>query len=86
MNQRDTIAKMLEEDPSLRQRKNRYILAARMTGVDAEECKRICSILDEYRHQTQADEVGIEMEREWHASPVLKGEEQRLFNLRNLVI
>jgi hypothetical protein len=85
MNQRDTISRMLEEDPSLRQRKNRYILAARMTGYDPEECKRICSIMDEYRHQTQADDTGLLLEREWHESPALKSDEScRLFQLRNI--
>ena len=86
MNQREKIASMLEEEPELRKRKMRYVVCARLTGVDADTCKLICSIADEFRHQTTSDEIGETLEREWHASPALKGEEQRLFKLRKLVI
>ena len=57
-NQRDTIAQMLIDHPELAQRKNRYILASRISGIEPEICKLIASILDEYRHQTVADSVG----------------------------
>ena len=78
MNQRDKIAQMLEEDPMLRERKMRYVVCARITGVDADTCKLICSIADEFRHQTTADEVGEALEAEWHKPSMVWGEQARL--------
>lgn len=69
MNQRDLIASNLENHPEYRNRSMRYVLLESLTGVDRETCRLICSLADEYRHQTKADDVGIEKEKEWHASP-----------------
>jgi hypothetical protein len=83
MNQRERITQLLEEKPHYRQRKNRYLLAAEITGVPAEDCKWVASVLDEFRHQTKVDEVGAKLEQEWKRSPSLASHEtemDRLFN------
>jgi hypothetical protein len=77
MNQREKIAQILKDDPSLRQRKFRYILVSRITGVEPEICKQIASVLDEYRHMTAPDPVGLLLEKEYHASPSFWGEQAR---------
>ena len=81
MNQRDKIAQMLIDDPSLRQRKFRYILASRITGIDPETCRIVASVLDEYRHQTQVDEVGEALEKTFHKPQYLFGQDNQTIKM-----
>ena len=70
--QRQVIADMLSKEPQLRERKYRFVVASRMSGVDEDTCKMICSIVDEFRHQTKADEVGLAHAEEWKSQQVAK--------------
>jgi len=89
--QRDLIVDYLSAHPDCKKRKNRYYTISQILELnygmilEPAEIKLICSLADEYRHQTQADDIGLELEREWHASPAVKGwNENRLFELRNI--
>lgn len=73
-NQIERIEGLLIDNPEWRKRKFRYILASEMTGVSPEKCKEIASILDQYRHQTDVDKKGLELEKEWKRSPELAQE------------
>lgn len=75
--QRDLIAQKLLNNPAYKQRKNRYIFISELLAshygivLEPKDCKLVCSLADEYRHQTDADEVGVEKEKEWHAKPFM---------------
>ncbi len=71
MTQREIILNFLEKNPEWKQRKYRYLLAAELTGIEPEVCKQIASILDDYRHITQVDEIGEEKAEEWKRTPNL---------------
>lgn len=79
--QRDLIAQKLLNNPAYKQRKNRYIFISELLAshygivLEPKDCKLVCSLADEYRHQTDADEVGVEKEKEWHTTrPLMEWE------------
>jgi hypothetical protein len=73
---RELIQNLLEDHPEYRQRKFRYQVVSRLTDVDPETCKLICSLADEFRHLTEVDEVGEAKAEEWKRSPALAQSEQ----------
>ena len=70
--QREQIAEILKEKPFYRERKQRYNVVSEILKnhyglvVEPKDCQLICSLADEYRHQTEKDEVGEKLEKEWH--------------------
>lgn len=66
-------------------RKNRYKIMEEKFGVGAGTCEDIIKFDRHLRDVFPVDERGIELEKEWHCSPALKGEEQRLFKLSQIM-
>lgn len=77
MDQREQIAQILAKNPEYKQRKYRYIVIAKVLAennniiLEPKDIQLICSLADEYRHQTKVDEVGIEKEKEYHRTPFM---------------
>lgn len=73
--QRDIIENLLSEKPQYQNRKLRYNAIAEILQnhfniiLEPKDIQLICSLADEYRHQTEADEVGEELEKDWHKTP-----------------
>lgn len=77
MDQREQIAQILAKNPRYKQRKYRYTVISEILAkhhniiLEPKDIQLICSLADEYRHQTQADEVGLEKEKEHHRTPFM---------------
>lgn len=50
----------------------RFHAIGRLVDEDPEKCKLIYSMVEEIRHQTVSDDVGLAKAEEWKASPALK--------------
>jgi len=89
--QREQIAELLIDKPFYGERKNRYNLVAEILEkhyglkIEPKDCQLICSLADEYRHQTEVDFIGEKLARGWHKSPAMhERENAQLFQLRNI--
>jgi hypothetical protein len=70
--QREIIQNLLSEKPQFKNRKFRYNAISEILEkyhniiLEQKDIQLICSLADEYRHQTEADEVGKSEEKKWH--------------------
>lgn len=88
--QRKQIEDLLSEKPLYKHRKFRYNVVSEILEryygliLAPSECQLICSLADEYRHQTEADEIGLSKEKDWRPTTEFKQEETRLFKLSQI--
>lgn len=66
------------EDNGFTSRKQRYEIYEKLYGVSAETCKKIISTDRTLRDIFPVDKRGIELEKEWHATPSFWGAKVKL--------
>jgi len=76
--QRQQVFETIAGTPGYEQRKNRYVVVSKILEkyhgliIEPKDCQLICSLADEFRHQTVKDSVGEKLEQAWHNTPVTR--------------
>lgn len=92
MTNREIIQNLILKTPQYSKRKFRFIVISKILEenhniiLEPYEIQLICSLVDEFRHQTEADETGLKLADEWKSQSqrIYEQEEKRILKQKLL--